>query len=149
MQKPSFPELWGEPRRLGRRPEGHALPRVRNPGLWLLRGRSLRISHAVMVHGGRAGCVAVFDGHYRYTGTTLRSVHVIIYNEYTKVHMLSTHHTRVMIRNKKRADENLRFTRHAARPAAHLSSINCNLSPSPSKKVICNSDPVQWGTIEA
>ena len=41
------------------------------------------------------------------------------------------------------------FTHHAARLAAHLSSINCNLSPSPSKNVVCNSDPVQPGTIEA
>jgi len=38
---------------------------------------------------------------------------------------------------------------HAARPAAHFSSIKYNLSPRPSKNVVCNSDLVQWGTIEA
>ena len=38
---------------------------------------------------------------------------------------------------------------HAARPAVHFSSINCNLSPRPLKNVVCNSDPVQRGTIEA
>ena len=74
----------------------------------------------------------VWNCHYHYAGATLHVIHVVVYNEYA---MWCVNHYKVKV--------------HAARPASHFSSINCNLSPSPSKNVVCNSDPVQWGTIEA
>ena len=129
MQKHSFPELRRECHWSRRWLKGHVSPRVEIGSSQ----QDLFGFPTMAIQDSNVGCVSCSELSLSLYWCYIHCVsYAVIYNESTM---------RYMGRYQKRV--------HAARLAVHFSSINCNLSPSPSKNVVCNSDPVQWGTIEA
>ena len=82
----------------------------------------------------------------------LRVVDAIVDNEYksqTTLHVLADQDTDHNQNVRSRKQQRRQTKVQAARLSIHFSSIKYNLSPSFSKNAICDSDPVQRGTIES